>query len=183
MGVRTLVPLDIERREPLFGNPGMVADYSDELFENDDLAYAWNLLGLAVIDVTDLASKHGTDRYRRELHARRHGVDAIHDLAIHLIGGVDSLEWLADQGELARVLRCDISGRRQPARVVDQRGVSKSAATRLLGHRTVGGMAGVGATFQRRAAASINMARVVAPALRNGAQKARMEVEPPVACS
>src|SRR5579862_3757758 len=37
--------------------------------------------------------------------------------------------------------------------------------------------------FQRRAAASRSMARAVAPALRIGFHHARMEVEPPVACT
>ncbi len=132
---------------PLFGSPGIVADDRDELLENDDLAHSGNLLRLAVVDVTYLAAKHGADGYRGELQARRHGVDAIDDLAVHLIGGVDPLERLADEGELARVLHCDISRRGQPARVVDQHGVSERATASLMGHRAVRGMARVGRHF------------------------------------
>ena len=40
-----------------------------------------------------------------------------------------------------------------------------------------------GSTFQRRAAACTSMVRAAAPASRNGFQSARIEAEPPVACS
>src|ERR1700753_1525258 len=97
MRVRAAVPFDLERVEPFLRRPHMVADHANDIVEHDDLLYAWNFLGGAVVDFVDLAAEYRTRRHGRELHAGEHRVDAIDDLAVGLARRVETLERLADQ--------------------------------------------------------------------------------------
>ena len=110
--VRPFVPGDVERVEPLLGRPHVIADDGDEVVEHDDLAHAGDRLRRAVVDMPDLAAEHRAGRDGRELHARRHHVDAVDRLAVDLVGRVEPLERLADQREVLRVLQRRIGGRR-----------------------------------------------------------------------
>ena len=102
--VRAFVPGDDERVEALLGRPHVIADDGDEVVEHDDLPHARNCLGRAVVDLADLAAEHRTLRQGRELHAGKHRVDAIDDLAVGLVRRVEALQRLADQREILGVL-------------------------------------------------------------------------------
>src|ERR1700753_4092367 len=100
MRVRAAVPFDLECVEPFLRRPHMAADHANDILEHDDLLYAWNFLGGAVGDLMDLAAEYRTCRAGRALHAGKHRVDAIDDLAVGLARRVETLERLADQGKL-----------------------------------------------------------------------------------
>ena len=76
LGVRTVVPFDLERRQPLLRRPHMVGHDRDGVVEPHDLAHALDGLGGCVIDALRTTAKHGRLRERRDLDAGRPNVDA-----------------------------------------------------------------------------------------------------------
>ena len=63
----------------------MIADDRDEIVEHDDLLHAGHRLGRAVVDMRDFAAEHRACGDRRELHAGKHRIDAVDDLAVGLV--------------------------------------------------------------------------------------------------
>ncbi len=129
--VRSVVPFDVERREPLHRGPHMIADHSDGIVDLDHLPHALDRHRLAVVDAFELAAKDGTCRDGREFHAGDHCVDAELGLAVHLLRRVETLGGRADEGEVLGVLERDLVGHRQLRRRVDQ----SSVIDRLPGRR------------------------------------------------
>src|SRR5260370_698510 len=107
--VGAFVPAYDQGIEPLLRRPHVIADDGDQIVENDHLLHARDLFRSAVVDLADLAAEYRTLRQGRELHAGKHRVDAIDDLAVRLVRRVEALQRLADQGEVLRVLEQDIA--------------------------------------------------------------------------
>ena len=76
LGVRTVVPFDLERREPFLRRPHMIGHDRDGVVEPHDLAHALDRLGGRIINALHTTAKDGRLRERRDLHARRPNVDA-----------------------------------------------------------------------------------------------------------
>ncbi len=139
-GIRPLVPRDVERAQALLGRPHVIAHDRDQILEHDNLANAREAFGLGVIDLPHRAAEHRAGGEGGELHAGRHGIDAIHHFAVDLIGGVDPFERVADQFELFDVLERRIFGRRQALGAIDQRRIGEPAAARLMDGRALLGV-------------------------------------------
>ena len=114
IGVRPLVPRDVERVEALLRGPHVIADDRDEVVENNDLPHPRHAARPCVVHVRDLAAEYRTARERGDLHARRPGVDAIDGFAVDLVGRVEPFQRLADELEIRRWLQRRILRRRQP---------------------------------------------------------------------
>ncbi len=102
--------MDRQRIETFLGRPHVIADHRDHIVQHDDLPHARNFFGRAVVDLADLAAEYRAGRQGRELHIREHGVDAVDDLAVDLVGRVEALQRLADQHEILGVLERDFLG-------------------------------------------------------------------------
>ena len=74
--MRSVVPFDDERGQPLLRGPHMIGDDGDGVVEPHDLPHAVDRLGRRIIEVLHAAAEHGRLRERRDLHARRPSVDA-----------------------------------------------------------------------------------------------------------
>ena len=107
LGVRTVVPFDLERREPFLRRPHMIGHDRDGVVEPHDLAHALDGLGGRIIDALHAAAEHGRLRERRDLHARRPNVDAKNGRAVDLRRRVQTLGRRADELEILRSLERD----------------------------------------------------------------------------
>ena len=92
VGVRPFVPGHDQGIEPLLRRPHVIADDRDQIVKHDHLSHARHLPGRAIVDLADLAAEYGTLRQGRELHAGKHRVDAIDDLAVRLVRRVEAFQ-------------------------------------------------------------------------------------------
>ena len=76
-GMRTVVPFDLERLQPLLRGTHVIGHDGDGIVEPDDLAHALDGLGRGVVHALHAAAEHRRLRQRRDLHAGRARVDAI----------------------------------------------------------------------------------------------------------
>ena len=91
LGIRPVIPSDVERGEPALCSPHMVADDRHQIIQHHDLSHSGNRFSSTIIDVRDRTTEHGARRVGRELHSRRQDVDAVRGLAIDLVGSVEAL--------------------------------------------------------------------------------------------
>src|SRR5256885_16194555 len=82
--MRTVVPFDLQGREPFLRSPHMIGDDGDGVVELDDLTHALDGLGRRVIHALHTTAEHGGLRKGRNLDARRPDVDAIDGRAVDL---------------------------------------------------------------------------------------------------
>ena len=59
LGVRALVPADVERGQALLGRPHVIGDHRHGVVEAHHLVHALDRLRLAVIDAGELAAEYG----------------------------------------------------------------------------------------------------------------------------
>ena len=114
-GVRTPVPFDRDRVEGGLRAPPGVGDNGDRrVADANDLAHTRHRLGLRRIERLDLAAEHRAIADRGVQHPGQFQVGAIDLLASELVGGVEPLQGLADDGPARRVLQRDVGRRRKP---------------------------------------------------------------------
>jgi hypothetical protein len=161
----------------------VVADDGHEVIEHDHLPHAGDRVGGGVVDAAHLAPE---DRARGDggvLHPRQPDIDAVDHRPVHLAGHVDALARLADEREPRRVLGRRIADRRQCRRRLDELAVAQAAAARGVPDLAARGGAFGHTDVPARRGGWTSIARVDAPAVRSGFQKARMEFELAVACT
>src|SRR5215470_11019316 len=108
----------------------MVPDDGDEIVEHDNLPHARHFFRSAVVYALYLAAKHRALSERRELHVRHHGIDAVDGLAVGFVRRVVTLERLADQREILRLLELGLVRDWQLAGRIGEFAVSKRAIGR-----------------------------------------------------
>jgi hypothetical protein len=91
LGVRPLVPLDGERRQPFLGSAHVVGHDRDGVVEPHDLTHALNRHGRFVIHALHAPAKDRRLRKRRDLHSRRPNVDAKDGRSVDLRRRVQAL--------------------------------------------------------------------------------------------
>jgi hypothetical protein len=128
IGVRSLVPLDLERFETFLRRPHVIADHGDGVVEHDDLAYAGDFRRGAVVDLADLAAEHRAIGDRGDLHAGQDRVNAVESLAVDLVRRIEPLQRLADQDEILGILDGDVLRRRLALGCERERAIAELAA-------------------------------------------------------
>ena len=142
-GVRPLVPIDLQRLQPLQRRPHMVADDGDKIVENDDLSNSRHGPRRRLVDPGDRAAKHRRLGQRRDTGARNPHIDAVNGAAVDLRRRVEALCRCTDQAEIAVGLQCCRFRRRHHrGRGRRQRAIIEPASAGVDHHAIVG--------FQRR---------------------------------
>ncbi len=181
LGVRALVPADVERGKALLGRPHVIGDHRHGAAEANHPVHAFNRLRLGVIDARELAAEHRTGGDGGDFHTGDLHVDAVLGLAIDLVLAVEALDRGADELEVLRVLERDLVRHRQRCSLIDQGPVLELAAGRHVDHLPFSARQEFESTFQVAHAADTSILRAAAPARRSGSQAPRTDVEPPVA--
>src|SRR5215470_8571142 len=119
----------------------MVPDDGDEIVEHDNLPHARHFFRSAVVYALYLAAKHRALSESRKLHVRHHGIDAIDGLAVGFVRRVVTLERLADQREILRILEFRLLRHRQLAGGVGELAVGEYAVARSMGDLAIGSAA------------------------------------------
>ena len=110
LGVRTVVPFDHQRRQPLLRRAHMVGHDRDGVVEPHDLAHALDGLGRRIVHALHATAEDGRLRERRDLHARRPSVDAIDGRSVDLRRRVEPLGRRADSLKSSGRLSATFSG-------------------------------------------------------------------------
>jgi hypothetical protein len=100
LGIRPVIPSDVERREPALCSPHMVADDRHQIIQHHDLAHPGNRSSSTIIDMRDRTTEHGACREGCELHSRRQDVDGVRGLAARATR--TSIRRMGEQGLAAR---------------------------------------------------------------------------------
>src|SRR5260370_35888550 len=98
----TVVPLDLQRREPFLRGSHMVGHDGDGVVEPHDLTHALDGLGRRIVDALHAAAEDRRLRKGLDLHARRPNVDYIVGLSVHLRRRAGTLGRLADELDYLR---------------------------------------------------------------------------------
>jgi hypothetical protein len=183
LGVRPVVPFDLQRREALRRRSHMVGDDGDGIVETHDLAHALDGLGRRIIHALHAPADHRRLRQGRDLDARRPNVDAVDGGAVDLDRRVQPSGRRADEFEILRFLKDNVgrdgmcAASAETAPYASLRPVSGWSTSPLCARHDAG------STFHRAAAAATSMVRAVAPAWRSGFHAPRIAFELPVACT
>src|SRR5262249_45345465 len=106
-----------------------------------DLLDAAHALHLGGIEALDLAAGNRAVADRRDQHARQFEVDAVDQLAVDLVGGVEPLYRFAGDLPVFRVLELDLAGRVELGGRLGHFAVGRGAPRANVGDDTVGGAA------------------------------------------
>ena len=136
LGVRAVVPFDLQGREPLLRRPHMVGHDRDGVVEPHDLAHALDGLGRRIVDALHATAEHRRLRQRRDLHARRPNVDAIDGRSVDLRRCVQPLGRRADELEILRPLERDAFGDRHAGGIGGKLAVFDASPGRRVQHFT-----------------------------------------------
>ena len=140
-----VVPGDVERLQPLLGRPHVVADHRHQIVQHHHLANAGHGLGLAVVDVGDLAAEHRAVGQGGELHARRAGRRCRTAAEPLTLSGVSSrFSGLPIRRKSLGVLQRRIGRRLQARGPAGQGAVGDAPAAGVVDH-----LAGLGAAGRR----------------------------------
>src|SRR5260370_7406181 len=98
----TVVPLDLQRREPFLRGSHMVGHDGDGVVEPHDLTHGLDGLGRRIVYASYSSAKNGRLRERRKLHALRPAADPLNPSPIHLPAPTHPLTLLAHQLQVPR---------------------------------------------------------------------------------
>ena len=157
-GMRTVVPFDDQGCEALLRSAHMVGNDRDGIIEAHDLTHAFDRPGRRIIHALHATAEHGRLRERRDLHARRPHIDAVHGRAVDLRRRVQPLGRRADELEILRPLQCHLVRDRNPGGV---------------GGKLAIGEASLGWDMKHRPALRAAGCRVDVPSLRRGRDEHR----------
>jgi hypothetical protein len=136
LGVRTVVPFDLQGREPFLRSPHMVGHDGNSVIEAHDLPHALHRLGRRIIHALHAPPEDGRLRERRDLHAGRPDVDAVNGRAVDLRRGVQPLGRRADKLEILRPLERHVFGHRHAGSIGGKLAICGASSCRRVAHFT-----------------------------------------------
>ena len=143
LGVRAVVPFDLERRESFLRRPHVVGDDRDGVVESNDLAHALDGLAFASSTLRSLPAEHGRYGEGRDLHARQPRRRCRRwPLPLTLPGVSRRLAGVPISLKSSALERDALGGHRQLARRRDQLAILESPSRRPVDHFAALGAAG-----------------------------------------
>ncbi len=133
--IRSEIPFDVERVEPLLGRPEVIAHDGNGIVEPQDVAHPRDLARCGVVDLRELAAEDRAQRDGGDLHARDLDIDAVDGLAVHLVRRIEALLRRADQCPVLGILERRVLRQGQGHGKRHERRISRGAPRRAVRHR------------------------------------------------